>query len=219
MAVNRAAEIRELYLRACKYLLVMVAPVVGVLLALSYELLSVWVTPEFARYSAPVAQWLAVGVLIHGLAHVSFTVLQGIGRADAPAKLQLVELPFYALAVWALIGPLGITGVAMAWTLRAAVDAVVLFVMADRLLLSNDKVAEKHFFWTSAVVICGFLLLFWGTGSLLAGAVVAKLAAVAVLLGFFVLWEWMFFLQQTDRESFLGGAKSFLKILSSYRRK
>jgi O-antigen/teichoic acid export membrane protein len=213
MTVTRYLEVRRLYLRALKYLLVLVAPIVGVILALAYELLSLWVAPEFALDSAPVARWLAVGILIHILGHVSFTVLQGIGRAEVPAKLQLVQLPFYVLLVWALVSLLGITGVAIAWTLRATIDALMLFVAANKLLPSPTKNSEEHFFWTGAVVICGFLLLFLGAGSALEDMVIQKIAVVTALTGALVFWEWFLFLGPADRRAFLEVVKPILTIL------
>lgn len=212
IAVDRAQDLRRLYFRAIKYLLVLVAPIVGVLLALSYELLSLWVTSEFARDSAPVAQWLAVGVLIVIAAQVPASLLQGLGRADVTGKLQLLQLPLYALAVWALIR-MGIVGVAVAWTLRAVVDAVMMFVAAHRLLPAPAKKPEEHFFWTSITIISGFLLLFLGTGSVLGELVIPKIALVAALTGVLVLWEWMFFLGTADRKAFLGVVKPILNSL------
>lgn len=204
--VNRAHELRRLYLRALKYLLVLVAPIVGVLLALSYDLLSLWVTPEFARDSAPVAKWLAIGILIIVLAQVPVTALQGAGRADITAKLQLAQLPFYALAVWYLAGSVGIVGVAVAWMVRAAVDAVLLFVAADKLLPLSVEAPADRFFWPSIVVVCGFLLLFLGIGSESIGGIVPKLVATGALLGAFMLWEWLFFLGPADRRALVKSA-------------
>lgn len=211
MAVDRAHELRRLYFRAFKYLLVVVAPIVGVILALAYELLSLWIAPEFAPRSTPVAQWLAVGVLFNVLAQVPVTVLQGMGRADVTAKLQLAQLPFYALAVWYLVSIMGITGVAIAWTLRAAVAAAMLLLAAHKLLPASIAKREEHSFWTSALVFCGALLLFFGIGSELEYGVVLKIVAVIFLTGVFVAWEWLAFLSPGDRAAFLAGAKPLLR--------
>lgn len=213
MAVDRGHELRRLYFRAFKYLLVMVAPMVGIILALAYELLSLWVAPEFAPRSAPVAQWLAVGVLINVLAQVPVTVLQGVGRADVTAKLQLLQLPFYALAVWYFVEAAGITGVAIAWTLRAAFATMMLLIAAHKLLPLSDGKSEEHFFWTNSVVICGFLVLFLGIGFTLVDDLVLKMLVVGVLFVVFVLWEWLFFMNPADRKAFLTGAAPLLRLL------
>ena len=77
--------------------------------------------------SSAVLQWLAVGVFVNAVARLPFSVLQASGRPDVTAKLHLIELPAYLFALWALVRAFGIEGAAAAWTLRAGVDAVVLF--------------------------------------------------------------------------------------------
>lgn len=209
MAVNRMHDIRRLYLRAVKYLLVLVTPIVGMLLALAYELLSFWVTPQFALESAPVAQWLAIGILVNVLSHVPVTVLQGLGRADIVAKLLLIQLPLYVVAIWYAVSVAGIVGAAVAWTLQMALATVALFVAANRLLpVAADREAEEHFSWTSAIVLCGFLLLLWGVGSLLVETVVLKVFVVSVLLAMLIFWEWSVLLKRADRKIFVSVIKA-----------
>jgi O-antigen/teichoic acid export membrane protein len=210
LAVNRIWEIRRLYARAFRYLLVLVAPIVGMLLALAFDLLSLWVGVDLALDSAPVAKWLAVAFLIHVLANIPLTTIQSLGRADAPAKLQLVLLLVYLLALWYLVRSMAITGVAIAFTLWTTVEAVGLFVVAERLLPASGKV-EDRFSWLNLGIVSAFLLLFLGIGSLLSGAIVLKVAVVVCLLAVFVGWEWLFFLKKEDRNAFIGQVKSILK--------
>lgn len=210
LAVERAGELRKLYFRAFKYLLVLVAPIVGVLLALAYELLSLWVAPGFAERSAPVAQWMAIGILLNVLGQVPFTALQGIGRADVTAKLQLAQLPFYALAVWYMVSTMGIVGVAIVWALRGLVGAVTMFVAADRLLPQADQGSGAHYFGSGILVVSGTLLLFVGIGWVFSDLLLVKVAAVTVLLALLLFWEWRFFLGVEDRKTFTDGARSLL---------
>lgn len=206
MAVDRVHDMRRLYMRAIKYLLVLVAPVVGILLSLSYDLLSLWVAADFATESAPVAQWLAIGILVNVLSQVAVTVLQGVGRADITAKLLLVQLPLYAVSVWFLVGLLGATGVAIAWTLQVTLAAVMLFVAANRVLPAALGRSESHFSWFDVVVVAGFLLAFFGVGLTVSSvALILRVAAVAILLVLFVSWEWLIFLKPADRKAFVGG--------------
>ena len=89
-----------------------------------------------SRNNAPVLQWLAVGVFINCLAQVPFVLLQAAGRPDATAKLHMCELPFYLAALFALVHWRGVVGAAIAWTLRVTIDAILLYVVADRLSLA-----------------------------------------------------------------------------------
>lgn len=210
MAITQSHELRSLCDRAFKYLLVMVAPIVGVIIALAYELMSLWVAPEFALRSAPVAQWLAVGVLINVLSTIPLTALQGIGRADVVAKLQISQLPFYAILVWSLVGSAGISGIAMAWTIRMAVVGTALFVAADRLLPPSLGESGERTSLTADLTIVGvFLCICLGVGLLSFESVVVKVTLVFVLLAIFVLWEWFLLLRATDRQAFMKVSKPF----------
>jgi O-antigen/teichoic acid export membrane protein len=69
-------------------------------------------------------------VLINSLSHVPHSLLQAQGRPDVTAKLHLAELPLHGLLVWWLISLWGTPGAALAWTIRVAVDALLLSVAA-----------------------------------------------------------------------------------------
>jgi O-antigen/teichoic acid export membrane protein len=81
-------------------------------------------------HSYRIAQLLLVGTLALAVGALPFALLQGLGRPDIPAKLNLVELPFYAVALYWLIQTYGVTGAAVAWMLRASIDAGLLIVLA-----------------------------------------------------------------------------------------
>lgn len=98
------------------------------------EALALWLSAEFADQGGRVMQWLAVGILLNGLAHVPFALIQSAGRPDITALLHLAELPLYLLALWWLLALKGIEGAALAWALRAAIDAGALFFLSLRLL-------------------------------------------------------------------------------------
>ena len=98
-----------------KYVSFAIFPVVLVIMAFAPEGLRLWLGPDFARNSGPVLRWLAAGVFVNALAQVPFSMVQGVGRPDISAKLQLAELPFYLLALRLLVNVYGIEGAAMAW--------------------------------------------------------------------------------------------------------
>ena len=123
-----------LYGRSVKYLFVILLPGVLATIMLARYGLTIWLGADFAEHSFRVLQWLAVGVFLNSLAHVPFALVQGAGRPDLTAKLHLLELPGYLLALVLLIRGFGIEGAAVAWTARVGVDAAVLFGMAQRLL-------------------------------------------------------------------------------------
>ncbi|WP_291524695.1 flippase [Acidithiobacillus sp.] len=89
-----------------------------------------WISPEFSQHGAAVGMILLAGVWINGLAYIPYGLLQGQGRPDITAKLHLIELPFFLLILWGGIHWLGLAGAALAWSLRVAADALLLFYFA-----------------------------------------------------------------------------------------
>jgi O-antigen/teichoic acid export membrane protein len=105
---------------------------VFVIILLAPEGLQVWLGGAFPAQSTRVVQLLAVGVLLNGVAQIPFVLLQGAGRASWTAKLHVLELVPYVVLAWWLIGRLGVTGAALAWSARCAVDAAAVLVLAGR---------------------------------------------------------------------------------------
>ena len=88
---------------------------------------------DLAAASTPIWRWLAVGVLVNGLAHLPFAMLQGAGRTDVIAKIHLFELLPYMAGLWWALSHYGAVGAAVLWSLRVSVDAGLLFAQAFRL--------------------------------------------------------------------------------------
>ena len=94
------------------------------------QLLSLWLGAAFAGQIVIITQWLMLGILINGFAHIPFALLQSAGRSDITAKIHLIELPLYAVALILLAQQFGITGAAMAWFGRVLFDTVLLYFIA-----------------------------------------------------------------------------------------
>jgi O-antigen/teichoic acid export membrane protein len=132
-ASGDAHKVRMLFARSIKYTLLAVGPIVFIVVLFAEEILQIWLGGDFPARSAPVLKILAMGVLINSVAQIAFALVQGVGRPDLTAKFHLIELPFYFASAWVLLGRWGIAGAAMAWTLRVALDALLLFVAAFKL--------------------------------------------------------------------------------------
>jgi len=172
-----------LYNRCIKYLFLFIFPGVLLTIGLAQNGLTLWLGPDFAQHSFRVLQWLAGGVFLNCLAFVPFTLVQGAGRPDLTAKLHLIELPFYLLALRWLISAYGIEGAAIAWTVRVGADALVLFVMAKRFLPGRALVTGRTAF--VSIVVLFSLMTAAVPHSLLAKGLFLLLA----ILGFgFVSW-------------------------------
>lgn len=105
----------------------MLAPATFGVALFAEEILSAWISPEFSSGAAMPLRILAAGVLFNSLAQVAQIHLIAHGHERWMAKLQLLELCLYLPALSLLLATYGIEGVALAWTLRVAADAMVLF--------------------------------------------------------------------------------------------
>jgi O-antigen/teichoic acid export membrane protein len=124
--------------RGLRYVVLPVFPAAMIVVLFAREGLALWIGDDFAVASTRIAQILAVGIFANSLAMIPLIFLYGIGRADMAAKIHLIELPAYAIALWLLVPILGAEGAALAWTLRAFVDAALLFVVARRMYPTRE---------------------------------------------------------------------------------
>ena len=126
------ARAQRLFGHGLRALGLVLFPPTLVVVALAPELLHLWLGPSFANESATVMRLLAVGVFLNGLAQVPFAMVQSAGRADLTGRLHLIELPLYVALLVGLLQWGGLPGAALAWTLRAGIDAVILVALAER---------------------------------------------------------------------------------------
>lgn len=139
-----------LFGEAARGILLCLFPLAFVLMAFAPEGLALWVGPEFAVPGAPVARWLLVGILVNSVAQVPFAFIQAVGRPDLTAKLHLLEAPIYFGLLWWLLQTHGITGAAVAWTVRVSIDALLLFWLSARLLPEIRPSMVPLMTWTAA---------------------------------------------------------------------
>lgn len=123
-------EGKQMAERGLHLLVAVMTPITVAGIALLPLFLTYWISLEFARHGAEVGMILLAGIWINGLAYIPYGLLQGQGRPDITAKLHLLELPFFLLLLWAGIHWFGLPGAALAWTLRVAADALLLFYFA-----------------------------------------------------------------------------------------
>jgi O-antigen/teichoic acid export membrane protein len=177
---ERAGRLFEWSVRAVAMLLF---PLVMACVLFPRELLTLWLGADFAGHSAMVLRLLALGMFLNGMAQVALAFMQSSGRPDLGARLHVLELPFYLVAVWWLIARFGIEGAAVAWLARVAVDAVVLFWMARRRLGPHGTGSS------TALRLGGTSVLIIATGSALPGQVPRIIFAVC-LMGIFAVLVW-----------------------------
>lgn len=178
-AVDERGRLAELLESGVDAVLLLVLPLTLLLSAFAGELLRVWLGPAYAAAGGPVLAWLAVGLLVNGLAKMPSTMIQAVGRPDITARLHLVELPLFVVVLGALVWEWGLEGAAVAWVARVAADAIALYWVAWR------KVPETH----HAALRAAAVALAGGAGAALLrllsapSARVAALGVAAIVLG------------------------------------
>ena len=182
-----------LFERTLRVVLLLMFPVLLTVVLFSREALTLWVGVTVAEQSTRVLQWLAVGVFMNAMAQAPFVVLQSTGRPDLTAKLHLGELPIYLVALWWLAHRYGIVGVAMAWSVRAGVDAVAMLVLAARRVPEVPRQVRLAL-WT-IMIVPGVLAL-----AALMRDVTLKVVVLTCVLPLFGLLGWTHLVHATERD-------------------
>lgn len=90
--------------------------------------LSLWISPEFAQFAAPVGEQIAISTYLTAIALIPYNLLQAQGRPKETIIVLIIQMiPYLALAVWG-ISAWGILGVALARNARSLINLVLLSI-------------------------------------------------------------------------------------------
>jgi O-antigen/teichoic acid export membrane protein len=109
-------------------------PIVLFFYLFSFDLLNLWLGKEFALKSYEIVEILSIGIFFNALGMIPFALIQSTGRADITAKIHILELPVYILLLIVLVEEYHIVGVAIAWSIRTFLDALILYYFAIKQL-------------------------------------------------------------------------------------
>jgi O-antigen/teichoic acid export membrane protein len=123
-----------------KFLFWLIFPLTLVIFLFASDILYFWLNTDFEKNSTFVVQCLCIGWAINVLAQPAHTALQAIGRPDLTAKTHIAELPIYLIFLWTLAEEYGINGVAVAWTVRVILDALIL----NAIVISKIKLLQAQ---------------------------------------------------------------------------
>lgn len=179
--------------KSMKYIGLLLFPVIAIVIIYSKELLIIWLGNEFAMNSYLILQFIAAGILFNSIAYIPFSFIEGIGRPDITAKLQLIELPFYLILMWLSIKSWGIYGAAFIYMLRMLIDC---FLMV---YFSRKIIGEKLNLKLNSKIIYMLLIILLLYLNLLVSEFVLKATLTFVLLMFFVFVSLKYFLDEEDK--------------------
>jgi O-antigen/teichoic acid export membrane protein len=199
LASQRREAAVEIYQRGIRYISLLVfLPTLAISL-FAREALTMWLGADFAGHAYRVAQLLAFGCLLNSIASVPFGLIQGAGRPDITARIHMAELPAYVFLVFWLTGAFGITGTAVAWVIRVAIDLIALEVFAHRAMRGVPTLRARTIAIASlAVVLFAF--------SLFEAPFTARVFVFGAVVVGEVIFVWTYLLDQDG----LGGVKSRL---------
>lgn len=198
--IEERQRLERLFARSLKYVLLALAPIVLMLVLFAREVLQTWLGSDFAMHSVTVLQILALGILVNSLAQPPYALLQGVGRPDITAKLHLLELPIYVGIAWVLVSRWGIAGAAAAWTLRVALDALLLFVAAFKVCQLSRRLLAANGLTVTAFVLLLLLAAAYALRSLSGSLpLFTQLILFVPLFGLFAWVVWSNILDAWDR--------------------
>lgn len=201
--------IEKIMRRAVKYIFIILFPVILIIISFANEGMTLWLGKSFADESFIVLQFLAAGVLFNSLANIPFTFLEGIGRPDVTAKIQLAELPIYIFFMWIAIQKLGINGAAIVWFLRILIDTLLMFFFAKRNLFSKIKINSNSESLVFILFTASLLL------TLLFNNLFAKLFVVLLILSVFILVFLKLFLEEDEKIFLVTQFQKFKALFST----
>ena len=199
---------RRLYAGAVRALIVSLLGITAVGVVLAPDLLRLWLGAAYAERSAVALQILCIGVFVNAIGHVPFAFLQAAGRPELMARFHILELALHIpLTLW-MVSRFGIAGAAIAWTVRAVLDAGLVFTAAKRVLgvgvarLTDGRVLGV------AVLLAALLTALWVLRVAAAGADANVhrwliLVGALILSGLQALAAWRLLLRPDEREAVL----------------
>jgi len=137
-SITEPEQLKPLFRRAVSAVAILLSGPVLLIVLFGPALLRLWLGPEVARGAGSAVRVLAVGLMFNAAALVPTTFISAFGRPDLSAKFHLLELVFHLPLAWWLVSGYGILGAATAWSVRVVIDALLLFIAAQRLMRSSE---------------------------------------------------------------------------------
>lgn len=194
--------IAQLFRRPLRLLFLLQWPLLVVLWLFPGEILTLWVGSDAAAAGEHTLRLLGVAFFFNGFGQLALAGVQGLGRPDLKAKLDLVQVPLYIGCAAVLTARFGITGAASAKLLFTCLDTALLFVFA-RWLGAPPLLNRVRLRAGAGPALLGLAIMAGVAAAVLAPLIIRGIVAavaVAVLGGAF----WMRALEPGDRAAVLG---------------
>ncbi len=114
-----------------RVLTLILVPALAMGMVLIEPLFRLWIGGQATAAVVPIARIMMLGVYANCIAYIPLIALQARGDPDRLAKIHLIQMPVFLLAMYLSTRHFGATGAAIAWSVRLLVDAVVLLWITD----------------------------------------------------------------------------------------
>lgn len=203
LSTDRSKRAIELYAHTTRLTLLVVIPFAIVLTVFGVDLLTLWMGPAFAAKGGRVLQFLAIGFALGAAGRVAHSFLLALGYPDIMAKFHLFELAAYSILAVLLTKAMQIEGMALAWTLRTALETTfVLVALRAKRPQTMSALGSKKL---AQVFGAGGLLLVATVAVKLVGITpLLTLVAVGLCVACFALAVWRVILYPVERATLLA---------------
>lgn len=141
-ATGKVGELRVLYNEVIRILLLLSALIATLLIALSKQLLTLWIGPEFMANSWLVLALLAASVVWRSSGSVAYQVCTGMGRADIYLVGSIVTAVCLIVPVAVLAPRWGAPGVALAVFIGLSISNLLYDWYTRRKVLGSKSLRE-----------------------------------------------------------------------------
>ena len=153
-SISNSKKVKDLFNKSVQALLLVILPIALFLVLFANEIMNLWMGQDFSSHSAVLLKIFAFGIFINCLAHVPFTLLQGIGQSKFTALVHCCIFPIFSFLLWWLIDIDQERGAALAWLIRIFIDLCLMFLICHNIL----KWPWKDFLSKSNFIFCIFIL-------------------------------------------------------------
>lgn len=132
--LERRQQLHSLYSRGIWMNVVWLIPISVFLALVAKPFFTLWAGEDFGRESTLPFYVMLFGIIFNVVAYLPHALILSSGRTDVIAKLYMLEIVPYISLVWLLTRSFGVAGAAAAWSIRAIVDAALMFGIANRIV-------------------------------------------------------------------------------------
>lgn len=137
-AASNKKRTRSLYIRITSSIFAIIIIPVIIIFFFSEQLLTLWISEDFAQKSYKIAQMLVLFTMLNCLNPIPVNVIQSVGRADLAAKIKFAQLIYYVPLLIFLIKSFDLPGAAIAMLIKIFIEYLINNIVAFNVLKTPD---------------------------------------------------------------------------------